>query len=798
MAVTVGTELVNNGNSGWTQADVMDTLEKVFYELGFNSGTQKNGVPQAALFPGFDLTSQYDFDYCIDHDYDETPVADTNTSKWVTCGGSAVPQVTYKTRRFYVTNTGTTSYEIAEEIKPTSSGSNNEINMSGNMGDGFTTGTKLTYNGQGTDVITGLSSGNVYYMRRVDDNTITLHGSASDANNNTGVVTTSYTSLSDAKRFRTDAQTNPAITCNRNDHLYFYTHATTDGANFRICDFLAGSGYHADRDLHVEDNVYSTVVEVTGTGTYASPYFWDTGYWMQTENEYKDPTKTVNDSGYTSLAAYGYANTTHGILGTGGTMKGTITLNGAYTTGGSYNNRLYYKYTVPASGSRGELKLRIYRGESGTSYAGLITGIHICSEATGWSDNEVFTIPGTAIGGTSPAHDIEFGVNTNETSNGAADGKCSILTTNLGAGANMFQKHPDGYYGVLRLEHDPGKTYGHTYWGFALQADNMYRMTIQSGSGWSWLNRMGKNFTYNQSQEGWFGSFNGDRGLDCQSGATLHRYDYTYHNYHSYATASGPTNYALKIRYYKTNAPQDTNYAVIQFIQTINGVDQAYFTFSLNKGAGFGGNVWDLDQFWNGGYVEYRTNRSFQGSSNDWVKMIYHIPGYHYTNGPHTQPAGLSSLAREANYGYLRSTSGHTVLDTHYGINIDRSMVNEEDGVWQYYRNNTYDKVQSNDDNILVKVNCNKSVGIAHYKPLKGLPINNNIVPCPYYIPDDFVIIQAAVSPGETEFRVGDTITVSGSEVYTIIMADEYNNQTGLDEIANNTACGSIFAARTT
>ena len=271
MAVTIGTELVNNGNSGWTQADVMDALEKVFYEMGFNSGTQKNGVPQAVLFPGFDLNSTYDFNYCVDNDWDETsvPYPNSNGEKWATCGGSAVPQGTYKTRRFYVTNSGTISYQIAEELKPTSSGSNNEINISGYMGDGFTTGTKLTYNGQGTDVISGLSSGNVYYMRRIDDNTITLHGSASDANNNTGVVTTSYTSLSDALRFRTDAQTNPAITCNRNDHLYFYTHATTDGADFRICDFLAGSGYHADRDMHNEDNLQSSVMDITGSGTYA-------------------------------------------------------------------------------------------------------------------------------------------------------------------------------------------------------------------------------------------------------------------------------------------------------------------------------------------------------------------------------------------------------------------------------------------------------------------------------------------------------------------------------------------------
>ena len=146
------------------------------------------------------------------------------------------------------------------------------------MGDNFTTGTKLTYNGQGTDVIDGLSSGNVYYMRRVSDNTITLHGSVGDAQSNSGIQTCSSTQLSDALRFRTDAQTNPAITCNRNDKLYFYTHATTDGGQFRICDFLAGSGYNADRDMHNQDNLWSTVVDVTGSGTYASPYYWQTEY----------------------------------------------------------------------------------------------------------------------------------------------------------------------------------------------------------------------------------------------------------------------------------------------------------------------------------------------------------------------------------------------------------------------------------------------------------------------------------------------------------------------------------------
>ena len=36
--------------------------------------------------------------------------------------------------------------------------------------------------------------------------------------------------------------------------------------------------------------------------------------------------------------------------------------------------------------------------------------------SSGWTTNEVFTIPGTAIGGASPADDLVFGVNADETS----------------------------------------------------------------------------------------------------------------------------------------------------------------------------------------------------------------------------------------------------------------------------------------------------------------------------------------------------------------------------------------------
>ncbi len=796
MAVTVGTELVNNGNSGWTQAHVMDALEKVFYELGWNSGTQKNGVPIACLPPGADIsTSSGDFGKCIDDHWAATPEAEGDDD-WAHTGGAAITVGPVKSRYFYVTNTGTTSYNIAEEVRPTSVNSTTNVITTMYMGVNLTTGTKITYNGQGTDVITGLSTGNVYYMRRVSDNEITLHNSANDANNNSGTVGVTYpSSFSDPKRFRTDAVANGSITASRGDKLYFYTHATTDGGNFRVADFSQGAAYDATRHYHSDDNVDGDgASKVTGSGTYESPFEWDTRYFMQTESEVFDPTQ-ITGVGYQGIYAYGYCNDVNANL------KGTITLTNDIVSSNSYSNKHYYKYTVPASGSRSELKLRIYRNTYGTN-AGRPSAIMICSEATGWSDNEVFTIPGTAIGGASPANDIVFGANTDETSSGAGDGKPSILTTNLGSGANMFQKHPDGYYGVLRLENDASKKFGVTYWGFALHTDN-YRITLKSGSDWSYLNRLGKHYIYNSSTQGYFGAMRGDMGLDYQSGNNYLNRVHSYETYHNYATTNTPTNYALKIRYFKANAPQDTNFAVIQFIQTINSIDYAYFTFSLPKGSSYGGNVWDYDQVWSGTYCHYSTYWEAQGFGSNkgkYIEMRYITPGYDYGNsGPHAEPASGSALTREANYGYMRTTVGDFVGSTIYNSNIDTHNQPSNNEVYTYFRSANYDKVTNStlyrEQNV---ANRTKSVGVDYYKPIKGLPINNQLVPCPYYLPDDFVMIQAEVSPGATNFLPGDTVTISGSEVYTIITADNQNNLTGLDGVANNTANGMIFAARTT
>ena len=151
MAVNIQTELVNNGNSGWNSLDVMNALEKTFYNMGWNSGTQKDGVPICLIYPGGYSTGNSAvgavYNGMIDTHNDATPTIGSGTSLWGRVGGPALSSPNKKWRYFYVTNTGTTSYQVAEWIEPDGNVSNNVLTADHYMGDNLDTGTKLTYNG---------------------------------------------------------------------------------------------------------------------------------------------------------------------------------------------------------------------------------------------------------------------------------------------------------------------------------------------------------------------------------------------------------------------------------------------------------------------------------------------------------------------------------------------------------------------------------------------------------------------------------------------------------------------------
>lgn len=81
---------------------------------------------------------------------------------------------------------------------------------------------------------------------------------------------------------------------------------------------------------------------------------------------------------------------------------------------------------------------------------------------------------------------------------------------------------------------------------------------------------------------------------------------------------------------------------------------------------------------------------------------------------------------------------------------------------------------------------------------MKGIPLSRKMMPTPYTLPDDFVLLQVSTSPGLTNFRPGDTITISASEVYEVIRSAYQVNQNGLDGLDNSSSMGILLLARTT
>ena len=60
---------------------------------------------------------------------------------------------------------------------------------------------------------------------------------------------------------------------------------------------------------------------------------------------------------------------------------------------------------------------------------------------------------------------------------------------------------------------------------------------------------------------------------------------------------------------------------------------------------------------------------------------------------------------------------------------------------------------------------------------IKGIPMQGHWLPMPYFIPDDFVFIDFNYGTPNANIQQGDTVTVSGSEIYTVITGS-YNQTT--------------------
>ena len=831
MAILQGSVPVNSGNSGWTHAHVIDALETVFADLQMHGGTAKNGVPVGVASPNNKVVG-YDSSYWTD---------------WKHVGGR-LNHFDKDYRYFNVLANGTTSYKMLEYWTITDINSSNNATWGGsgelylNYNRQLKTGEAVVWCPDSTatadDNIAGLQLNTTYYVIRRTINYVQLALSEADALAGTAIDLSAstapvngWTDKSVLRRPDIAGNENKQIDVWQYDNLIFKLDASLPG-NFKIC---SGTSYAANMELKYDnrdnlpwpinggtstDNNYPMNLQTGAAGTDLT---WDTEGVRQSEDEVIDlkfdsTAPTVKDSNgnpyvvgsesipNNKINQFCYVNDTHA------SMKGVINVVPSFSYYNDINYSQYWKVTIPGTdvgltSPAGDLKLRFYRwhGETNNSYRGYLNNCLVCNTPEGWSDNAVFTVPADSIqtslndpnalipsevnfdGG---AVDIVFGVNTANTTDGAYDGKPNILTTNFGTTSSFYQKSADGYHAILKLVHDSNKNFGTTYWAFSMPSANNgetnYDLIMKAGIYWDPMNTPGTKISENGSSQTSMvpGYWRGEVGLDYQNSYTsVAKYSnggsYSHISHVQIATNSSSNSYPLEIRYYKAQA-QDTNFAIIQFIQSINSIPNTWGTFYIPRGTSFGNPNpgMDLDHLFHGSLFDFQDN-------GVGIDVVGSIPGYYRSyygsESPATEPWDDDSMTRDSIYGYIRNTTGNSGSSiTRFPCNIDVSNSTGSD--WKfYYRNSTYDKTDS---------------AVDYYRPIKGIPLMGNFVPCPYYLPDDFVLIQVGTAPGLTAFRSGDTITVSGSEKYVIIMAAVNQSQTGLNKLTGDTVEGMLLCGR--
>ena len=168
--------------------------------------------------------------------------------------------------------------------------------------------------------------------------------------------------------------------------------------------------------------------------------------------------------------------------------------------------------------------------------------------------------------------------------------------------------------------------------------------------------------------------------------------------------------------------------------------------------------------------------------------------------------SNLSKRSAECGFIPYKSLSlngdaeGSPYFDTLYGTSSLTTKQGNNDYVSLYYRTNLSHTNRGIGGDNTIKSTSNTNVGTAYAAQqlpnstnfnavIKGLPLSVKIAPVPYYLPNDFAMIDFDVSTPQANIQQGDTITVSGTEVYTIITGSY--NQTGRTR-------GILFCARTT
>jgi hypothetical protein len=391
--------------------------------------------------------------------------------------------------------------------------------------------------------------------------------------------------------------------------------------------------------------------------------------------------------------------------------------------------------------------------------AGSITSVMVNRPGQDYVTGNTVTIPASEIGGAANgATDITVVVNASSTTYGSASTYFS---------KDLTRNDP---WAVMRMEMDETKDYGFTYRGLYINTSNQLSFSVGS----SFQPQTGDNY----SDLGWGvgTAYRGAQNLDCAQDVTgQNNRPFSFLQVPSYSLWSS-NSFSLDINVYRSNL--DPNCAFISFYQpdlsSTNLVQNTFLVFTLNK---YTTPLWDLDYVFQGGVNTFVPNNVSSGSQ--YVGIVNNF----FATGIYGSP---SVMKRMAEFGFSRTkTSAPAFADTYY-VNIQNDNYSSDSTVEKIYsRDSAYDVGYGNGPGATIN-------SAADYRAvIKGIPVSGKIAPCPYYFPDEFVLIDFVITTPSQNIQPGDTVTVSPSEVYTVITG-------GYVTDATTSTKGVLLAVRST
>lgn len=352
-------------------------------------------------------------------------------------------------------------------------------------------------------------------------------------------------------------------------------------------------------------------------------------------------------------------------------------------------------------------------------------------------------------------------------------------------------------WGVLRHEIQPNKKFGSTYRGFQVVSDTSIKFHV--GSGFHPTNettlQSNSQYAYNLYNCGAFypNRFAGNAWFDMPytpvSSAVYFKDtadDHGTTNQLSFTFAS-TTSYQLDLNIFRSSI--DPRFAVLSYkhptLSSTKLRDNTFATFILHN---FTTDIWDLNQLFLGGVTSVTPNSN---DNDPYLSFISTLAGENYAVYYYSSNSGFSKRCAESGYLQYGNVSdsyqiGSFSKETRYRPNSYPSASDHTFNTGIYLRNNSTSSHRSiggpSDNREYLPSSTNYNAVI------KGLPLSAHLAPCPYYLPDDFVLIDFDYATPSTNIQQGDTITISGSEVYTVITGS-YNQTTRTR--------GILFCART-